>query len=92
MRNVYNESVHDLKRIEEGLTNTLRKLRKEIEKLENEKANLFEEIENLKVIGKERVDKLRGEVKTLREEVELFKELAGTSAENILTKQDSPTS
>ena len=86
MKNAYNESVRDLKKIEEGLANTLRKLREEIEKLEEEKASLFEEIEDLKVMGKERVDKLRGEVKTLRDEVELFRKLADTSAENTLTE------
>ena len=86
MNSVYDESVRDLKRIEEGLANTLRKLREEIEKLEKEKASLFEEIEDLKVMGKKRVDKLRGEVKTLREEVELFRKLADTSAENTLTE------
>ena len=86
MKNAYNESVRDLKKIEEGLANTMRKLREEIGKLEKEKASLFEEIGDLKVMGKERVDKLRGEVKTLREEVELFRKLADTSAENTLTE------
>lgn len=81
------ERVHELKRIEGGLANTLRNLREELKKLEREKASLFEEIEGLKARGKERVDKLREEVETLREEVKVFRQLIDTSAEDTFREQ-----
>lgn len=78
------ENVHELKRINGGLANVLRKLREEIEKLEREKANLFKEIEGLKATGKERVSTLREEIETLRGEVKVFRKLVDTSPEKTL--------
>lgn len=68
-----------MKRIEGELAESLRELREEIEKLEDAKAGLLGEIENLKAQGKERVDQLREEVETLREEVAAFRSLIDTT-------------
>jgi chromosome segregation ATPase len=75
------ESLRELKGINGGLSNTLRKLRVEIEKLEKEKADLFKEIDGLKATGKERVSTLREEIETLRGEVKVFRKLIDTSPE-----------
>lgn len=56
---------------------TLRSLRKKIDNLESEKANLLEEIEKLKKAGEEKADALEQEVATLRKEMESLKELVG---------------
>jgi len=80
------ENVQELKRINGGLDNTLRKLREEIEKLEREKADLFKEIKGLKATGKERVSTLREEIETLRGEVKVFRKLIDTSPEKAFGK------
>jgi len=72
------EGVREMKKIKRGLANTLKELREEIEKLEREKASLFDEIEDLKARGTEKVDKLRGEVQTLREDVKMLREIVDT--------------
>lgn len=83
------ENVRELKRINGGLANTLRKLREEIEKLEREKADLFKEIEGLKATGKERVSTLREEIETLRGEVKVFRKLIDTSPEKAFLEHDT---
>lgn len=53
----------------------LRDLRKKIETLEREKADLLAEIEGLKKIAQDRASKLEIEVTTLRKEVKALEEL-----------------
>jgi len=63
--------------IEEGLVETLRKLRKRIETLESEKADLLKEIEGLKKAAEKKAETLEDEVSALKEEVKSLKELLG---------------
>ncbi len=56
---------------------TLRSLRKKIDDLESEKANLLEEIEKLRKVGEEKANALEQEVAALRKEMESLKELVG---------------
>lgn len=67
-----------MKSIEGEFVKTLRKLREEIEKLERQKASLFEEIEDLRAKAEERANKLRDEVETLQKEVAALKETIAT--------------
>jgi len=69
--------IEEIKGIEKGLMQTLRNLREKIEKLENEKTDLLEEIEKLRKVGEERADALEREVATLRKEVESMRKLLG---------------
>jgi len=69
--------IEEIKGIEKGLTRTLGNLREKIEKLESEKADLLEEIENLRKAGEEKANALEREVATLRKEVESMKKLLG---------------
>jgi len=57
---------------------TLRSLRKKIDKLESEKADLLEEVEKLRKVGEEKASALEEEVATLRKEVESLKDLVGS--------------
>jgi DNA repair exonuclease SbcCD ATPase subunit len=69
--------VKEIKGIEKELMQTLGSLREKIGKLENEKADLLEEIEKLRKVGEEKATALETEVATLRKEVESLKELLG---------------
>ena len=64
---------------------TLRSLRKKIDNLESEKANLLEEIEKLKKAGEEKADALEQEVATLRKEMESLKELINATKNDFLS-------
>ena len=77
-RTVTHKSVIEkIRDIEEGLMQTLKKLRERIETLESEKANLLKEIEQLKKAAEKKADTLEDEVSSLREEVKSLKELLG---------------
>lgn len=65
----------ELKGVEEDLMKLLRDLRKNIEVLENERASLLAEVENLKKVAEAKAGKLESEVNKLREEVKALKEL-----------------
>jgi len=69
--------VKQLKDVEEGLMKMLKELRKKIELLENERASLLAEVENLKKAAEAKASKLESEVNKLREEVKALKELLG---------------
>lgn len=69
--------VEQLRGVEDGLMTVLRELRKKIEALENERAGLFAEVENLKKVAEAKAGKLENEVSKLREEVKALKELLG---------------
>ncbi len=69
--------VNQLKGVEEGFMKLLRDLRKKIEALENEKAGLLAEVENLKKAAEAKASKLESEVNNLRDEVKALKELLG---------------
>jgi len=64
-----------MKRIEEEFMELLRDLRKKIETLEREKADLLAEIEGLKKVAQDRASKLEMEVTTLRKEVKALEKL-----------------
>jgi len=64
-----------MKRIEEEFMELLRDLRKKIEALEREKADLLAEIEGLKKVAQDRASKLEMEVTTLRKEVKALEKL-----------------
>ncbi len=57
---------------------TLRSLRKKIERLESEKTDLLEEIERVRKVGEEKASALETDVAALRKEVESLKELVGS--------------
>ena len=67
--------VNEIKEIEKGLTLMLGDLREKLEKLKNERAELLEEIEELKRIGESRASNLEEEIASLRDEVESLKEM-----------------
>jgi DNA repair exonuclease SbcCD ATPase subunit len=69
--------VKEIKGIERGLVQTLGDLRKKIEKLKNERAELLEKIEKLKKAGEQKANKLENEIALLREEIEYSKETLG---------------
>lgn len=70
-----------LKEIHEGLTQTLRTLKKKIAKFETERTSLLVEIENLKKVAESRANALETEVDQLREELKALRDLLGTSEE-----------
>lgn len=67
--------IEEIKRIEMGLMQNLKNLREKIEKLENEKADLMAEIEELRKAGEKKASTLEEEVTTLRKEVKSLKKL-----------------
>jgi predicted nucleic acid-binding Zn-ribbon protein len=69
--------VKEIKGIERRLVQTLGDLREKIEKLKGERAELLEEIEELKRAGEDKAGTLEKEVASLREEVESLKEMLG---------------
>ena len=66
--------VREIKMIEKGLGQTLSDLRKKIDELKNERAELLKEIENLKIVGEKKTEILEKEVASLREELIDLKE------------------
>jgi len=75
--------VEKITEIREGLTQTLRALRKKINTLETERASLLVEIEQLKKVAESRANALEVEVKQLREEIRSLRELLGVSEERV---------
>ncbi len=71
--------IEEIKRIETGLMQTLKNLREKIEKLENEKADLMAEIEELRKAGEKKASALEKEVTTLRKEAKSLKKLLESS-------------
>ena len=69
--------VHEIKGIERRLVQTLDELKDKIEKLKLQRAQLLDEIEELKRAGEKKADTLEKEVAKLREEVESLKEMLG---------------
>ncbi len=69
--------VKEIKGIEMGLVQTLGDLRKKIEKLKNERAELLEKIEKIKKAGEQKANKLENEIALLREEIKYSKETLG---------------
>ena len=74
-----NRGIEEIKRIETGLMQTLRELREKIQKLENEKADLIAEIEELRKAGEKKAGALEKEVTTLRKEAKSLKKLLESS-------------
>jgi len=74
-----NRGIEEIKRIEMGFMQTLRNLREKIQKLENEKANLMAEIEELRKAGEKKASALEKEVTTLRKEAKSLKKLLESS-------------
>lgn len=66
--------VREIKVIEKGLGQTLIDLRKKIDDLKNERAEVLKEIENLKIVGEKKTEILEKEVASLREELIDLKE------------------
>ena len=73
--------VTKLKEIHEGLTQTLRTLRKKITTLETERTSLLVEIENRKRVAESRANALETEVNQLREELQSLRDVLGTRKE-----------
>lgn len=73
--------VKKLKEIHEGLTQTLRTLRKKMATLETERTGLLVEIEKLKKVAESRANALETEVNQLREELKSLRDLLGASEE-----------
>ena len=71
--------IEEIKRIETGLVQTLRELRQKIQKLENDKADLMAEIEELRKAGEKKASALEKEVTTLRKEAKSLKKLLESS-------------
>ena len=65
----------EIKNIEIGLGKSLIDLRKKISTLKNERAELLQEIENLKIDGENKTKILEKEVTSLRKELETLKEI-----------------
>ncbi len=70
-------AVEEIKGIERGLTHMMGDLKEKIEKLKSERAELLEEIEELKRAGETKASTLEEEIASLREEVESLKEMLG---------------
>ena len=64
-----------IRTVKEGLMQTLMNLREKIKTLENERANLMTEIENLRKLAESRANALEDEVVTLREEAKSLRDL-----------------
>ena len=75
------DMVGRIRTVKEGLMQTLMNLREKIKTLENERANLMTEIENLRKVAESRADALEDEVCTLREEVKSLRDLLEPSRE-----------
>jgi uncharacterized Zn finger protein (UPF0148 family) len=73
--------IKKLKEIHEGLTQTLKTLRKKIATLETERTGLLVEIEKLKKVAESRANALETEVNQLREELKSLRDLLGASEE-----------
>ena len=58
-----------LVKVQNGLQTSLRSIREKIERLESEKADLFDTIQELKIKGVKKAENLEKEVKGLRKEV-----------------------
>jgi peptidoglycan hydrolase CwlO-like protein len=69
------DAVKEIKGIEKGLEHMLDDLKDKIEILKNERAELLEEIEQLKIEGEKKASTLEEEIGYLRGEIEDFKEL-----------------
>ena len=67
--------IEEIKGIERGLVQNLGDLRKKIEKLKGERAELLDEIERLKKAGEKKASTLEKEIASLRKEVESLKEM-----------------
>jgi len=76
-----NDLVLKIKEIHEGLTQTLRTLRKKMTTLETERMSLLVEIEKLKKVAESRANALEDEVNQLREELKSLRELLGANEE-----------
>ena len=72
-------AVEEIKGIERGLAQMLGDLKEKIEKLKSERAELLEEIEELKRSGETKASTLEEEIAALREEVESLKKMLGDS-------------
>jgi peptidoglycan hydrolase CwlO-like protein len=68
-------AVKEIKGVEKELSNMLGDLKEKIENLKTERAELLEQIEELKKMGETKADTLEDEIASLREEVESLKEL-----------------
>ena len=68
-------AVEEIRSIEKGLAEMLGDLREKIEKLKDERAELLEEIKELKRAGEIKASNLEEEIASLREEVESLKEM-----------------
>jgi len=75
------DMVGRIRTVKEGLMQTLMNLREKIKTLENERANLMTEIENLRKLAESRANALEDEVVTLREEVKSLRDLLEPSRE-----------
>ena len=75
------DMVGRIRTVKEGLMQTLMNLREKIKTLENERANLMTEIENLRKLAESRANALEDEVGTLREEVRSLRDLLEPSRE-----------
>ena len=70
-----NGIVKEIKNIEIGLGQSLIDLRKKIAELKDERAELLQKIENLKIDGENKTKILENEVISLRKELEALKEI-----------------
>jgi vacuolar-type H+-ATPase subunit I/STV1 len=75
----FSDLVAKIKEVHQGLTQTLRTLRKKMETLEMERGSLLVEIEKLKKVAESRANALETEVNQLRDELRSLRELLGAS-------------
>ena len=68
-------AVKEIKGVEKELSNMLGDLKEKIENLKTERAELIEQIEELKRMGETKASTLEDEIASLREEVESLKEM-----------------
>jgi uncharacterized coiled-coil DUF342 family protein len=69
------DAAKEIEGIEKGLEHTLDNLKDKIESLKNERAEILEEIEQLKSEGEKKASTLKEEIGYLRGEIEELKEL-----------------
>ena len=69
------DAVKEIRGIENGLEHMLDNLKEKIESLKNERAEILEEIEQLKSEGEKKASTLEEEIVYLRGKIEDFKEL-----------------